>query len=136
MKFMQHCFIRKNTPELRDKLELFGYKHNQFDDNDRPWLAANHGMYISVDEGFHRLPVEDIDCGENEEMFLALAAINDTNDKYQWFIYDDTKWNKRNPDTFWHLCESESIEYELFYDMMFIYARKANAKDIVEHFKK
>lgn len=27
MKFMLHCFIRKNTPELRDKLELFGYKH-------------------------------------------------------------------------------------------------------------
>lgn len=136
MKFLQHCFIRKNTPELRDKLESFGYRHNDLDDNSGSWLAANHGMYISVDEGFHRLPLEDIDCGENEEMFLALAAINDTNDKYQWFIYDDTEWNKRNPDTFWHLCKSESIEYELFYDMMFIYARKANAKDIVEHFKK
>ena len=136
MKFLQHCFIRKNTSELREKLESFGYKHNDLDDNDRPWLAANHGMYISVDEGFHRLPLDDIDCGENEEMFLALAALNGENDYGQWFIYDDTEWNDKTPLVFWYLCESHSIECDLCYDMMFVYARKATAEEIVEHFSK
>lgn len=136
MKFLQHCFIRKNTPELREKLESFGYRHNDLDDNSRPWLAANHGMYISVDEGFHRLPLEDIDCGENEEMFLALAALNNENDYAQWFIYDDTEWNEENPSVFWHLCESASIEWDLCYNLMFTDARKATVEEIVEHFKK
>ena len=136
MKFLQHCFIRKNTPELREKLESFGYRHNDLDDNSRPWLAANHGMYISVDEGFHRLPLEDIDCGENEEMFFALAALNNENDYSQWFIYDDTEWNEENPSVFWHLCESASIEWDLCYNLMFTDARKATVEEIVEHFKK
>lgn len=91
MKFLQHCFIRKNTPELRKKLESFGYRHNELDDGCRPWLAANHGMYISVDEGFQRLPLEDVDCGRNEELFLALAALNDKNDYGQWFICGDNE---------------------------------------------
>lgn len=136
MKFLQHCFIRKNTPELRGKLESFGYRHNYLDDNSRPWLAANHGMYISVDEGFHRLPLKDIDCGENEEMFLALAALNNENDYAQWFIYDDTEWNDKNPSVFWHLCESHSIERVLCYDLMFTDARKATVEEILEHFRK
>lgn len=89
MAFKQECFIRKNTPELQKKLALLGYRHNIFDKNDRPWLAANYGLFISVDEGFQRLNPTDIDCGTNEEMFLALAALRDDSDYMQWFICGD-----------------------------------------------
>lgn len=32
MGFTTACFIRKNTPELRNKLEKLGYKFSTFDD--------------------------------------------------------------------------------------------------------
>ena len=135
MKFLQHCFIRKNTPELREKLESFGYKHNDLDDNDRPWLAANHGMYISVDKGFHRLPLEDIDCGTNEEMFLALTALRDDTDIHQWFICKDSYKSQRDLGIIekgtWHKMNLRSLPYCLARRW-----RKATVEEIVELFNK
>lgn len=88
--FTTHCFIRKNTPELRNKLQDMGYKQNIYDKNDNPWLAVNHNMFISVSKGFERLPEFNIDCGENEDLFLALAALrDDKTPDYQWFVWDD-----------------------------------------------
>lgn len=135
MKFLQHCFIRKNTPELRKKLESFGYRHNELDDGCRPWLAANHGMYISVDEGFQRLPLEDVDCGRNEELFLALAALNDKNDYGQWFICkEEYLGNELKPVKVgtWQCCMSH---YKLSYSLSRLW-RKATVSEIIEHFKK
>ena len=135
MKFLQHCFIRKNTPELRKKLESFGFRHNELDDGCRPWLAANHGMYISVDEGFHRLPLEDIDCGENEEMFLALAALNEENDYGQWFISKVSYKTQSDLGIIeagtWHKMNLRSLPYCLARRW-----RKATVEEIVEHFRK
>lgn len=31
-----------------------------------------------------------IDCGTNEELFLALAALRDDTDKFQWFIAESS----------------------------------------------
>lgn len=83
--FTDFCFIRKNTPELREKLIELGYKQNDFDLNDKPWLATNNNMFIGVDDGFQNLPLGDTDCGENETLFLAIAALRDDTDKNQWF---------------------------------------------------
>ena len=135
MKFLQHCFIRKNTPELREKLDTFGYRQNCFDGNDGPWLAANHGMYISVDKGFHRLPLEDIDCGTNEAMFLALAALNNKNDYGQWFVCkEEYLGNNLIPIKAgtWQCC---TAHYKLSYSLSRLW-RKATVCEIVEHFKK
>lgn len=95
--FTTHCFIRKNTTELRNKLLDMGYRQNIYDKNEYPWLAVNHNMFISVNEGFERLPEFNIDCGENIDLFLAIAALRDDNDYMQWFT-DGEKWfqNKQN----------------------------------------
>lgn len=87
MSFTQPCFIRKNTPELRKKLQDMGYRENIYDKNEYPWLAVNHNIFISVSEGFERLPEFNIDCGTNEELFLALAALRDDTpvNSYYWF---------------------------------------------------
>lgn len=69
-----HCFIRKNTPELRLKLDFLLIKQNDFDDNDGEWLAYNYGMYISVSKGYEKLFPEEIDCGTNEDLFIALIT--------------------------------------------------------------
>lgn len=80
------CFIRKNTPELQQKLKDLHIRHNDLDDGDRPWIAYNHGMWISVDEGHDKLFKNDIDCGYNEKLFLYLSSIRNDTDRNQWFI--------------------------------------------------
>ena len=80
-----NCFIRKNTEYIREGLKNLGIPQNTFDDGTRPWIAFNHGMWISVDEGHDRLFPDDIDCGDNEDLFLAIAALRDNTDFGQWF---------------------------------------------------
>ena len=64
------CFIRKNTPELREKLKQNGIRWNDLDDNRGCWLAYNSGMFISVMEGHERLFPKHVDCGDNEDLFI------------------------------------------------------------------
>ena len=64
------CFIRKNTPELRNKLKANGIRWNNFDDNKGEWIAFNSGMYISVSQGHDRMFPEHIDCGVDEDLFI------------------------------------------------------------------
>lgn len=131
MAFKQGCFIRKNTPKLQKKLALLGYRRNIFDENDRPWLAANYGLFISVYEGFQRVSPTDIDCGTNEKMFLALAAMRDDSDYMQWFICDDgeSMFQVDKPD-----MSVEKYIHEYMDGWNTDGYRKATAKEIVEHF--
>jgi hypothetical protein len=69
---VNHCFIRKNSEELRNKLKQYGIRQNDLDDNRGEWLAYNYGLYISVDKGYERLFPDEIDCGTDEEMFINI----------------------------------------------------------------
>ncbi len=112
MGFTTPCFIRKNTPELRKKLEELGYVKNSpiWTDNCSIILAyqypvkgfdtPNYVIANSFDIPFDKhslLCGEFIDCGTNEELFLAIASLRDdtnnnqlfTNDKGDWGIYRD-----------------------------------------------
>ena len=82
--FTQSCFIRKNTSELRKKLEELGYISHIFNNNETNNIYVDKlGTYISVN-------VENqphyIDCETNEELFIALAALRDDSDYMQWFV--------------------------------------------------
>lgn len=138
--FTQKCFIRKNSNELHKKIHRLGDRGGKFVhdctfltllvadidhcrcyddewDNDK-WL---------IDNGY-------IDCGTNEELFLALAALRDDTDYMQYFICGDN----------FVLCDRED-----WLDMYSVLrsgnkysieeldnARKATAEEIIEHFKK
>ena len=111
--FTTKCFIRKNTPELQDKLKQLGYHicscckfkdniwlHNFISDKDDRYEIHGLGVWDVEDSQEEALnlyvtenansPNPAIDCGENEDLFLALAALRD--DKipdYQWYVWDD-----------------------------------------------
>mgnify|MGYP006991635829 CR=1 FL=1 len=118
----QSYFIRKNTLELRDKLKELGYHICPcalFEDS--VWLHTSfftdeptvHGIGFVDEEYTGRKTIQAeldfflyensksqnpwIDCGTNEEMFLALAALRDDTDKNQWFIVNDI-WVKCSTD--------------------------------------
>lgn len=108
MKFIQPCFIRKNTPELRNKLEELGYINGAwasphfeypylmcFPNRGEFGLFKGDGFYITEDDyrcdgktWTYNPPKESIDCGDNEELFLAIAALKSDSPDYQWFLWE------------------------------------------------
>ena len=98
--FAKPCFIRKNTKELREYLRSIGYRslNNETIDNNCDCLMVSEGdpknvesfaFYASYNHDFmdkyfsNRKDI--IDCGDNEELFKAISALNDDNDYMQWF---------------------------------------------------
>lgn len=138
--FTTKCFIRKNTSELRKKLEEFGYKNRHLSMSTN---AENYPLLLVYHDGYYQGVFGDecglefyIDCGDNEELFLALAALRDDTDKYQWFIYnsmDCTVEKLRN--FYWFKCEEDKIEDMMFWDCAFLNCTKATVKELIEHFK-
>ena len=128
--FTEKCFIRKNTKELQDKLLNLSLKKNTLDDFKGNCLAVNYGMFISqyrlneLKEYEHN---EDIDCGENEELFLAIAALRDDSNEHQWFIWDDDE----NEGDKWKLYDGNSNWSWWIFEV-----HKATIEELIEHFKK
>ena len=142
MGFTTPCFIRKNTQELRRELEELGYSKNYPEwtvDCSIIWAyqypikgfdTPNYVIADSFDVPFSKhsaLCGKFIDCGDNEELFLAIAALRDDTDKYQWFT-DGDLWFKCGD----KVC-NETIEYYLNE-----YGRKihkATVDELIEYFK-
>ena len=136
--FTQPCFIRKNTPELRKKLEELGYEPNAYESF---WEDDNRYIITTINSqgyGYYTLCIKNccllenelfIDCGINEELFLALAALRDDSDYMQWFTNGNDCWYKCLDNKFreeivnWLSCMSTSVWH------------KATVEEIIEHFK-
>lgn len=117
MGFIQPCFIRKNTPELRNKLEDLGYKISPIYSPNEHNLYIGNGTYASANfiDNYY------FDCGTDEELFLALAALRDDTDKNQWFT-DGKLWEKSNNDLPSHYMQLEG--------------HKATVEEIIKYFIK
>jgi hypothetical protein len=148
MAFIQPCFIRKNTPELRKRLEELGYTNGAWESphfeypylmcfpNRKFGLFKGKGFYMTEDDyrcdgkrWTYNPPKEYIDCGDNEDLFLSIAALRDDTDKWQLFVFDGIDV----PDYFlqkgdmW-IC---SLDKHLVKN-----CHKATVEEIIEHFKK
>ena len=148
MGFTTPCFIRKNTETLRKKLEELGYL------NDSPewtnncsiiWAyqypmkgfdTPNYVIADSFDLPFDKhsaLCGKFIDCGTNEDLFLAIAALRDDTDKNQWFVYPN--------ENIWFICNDYDINYVREYirdsvqSAWFHCSHKATVNELIEHFK-
>ena len=143
MGFTTSCFIRENTLELRKRLEALGYK---------PLLSIEDGECLSTAsnlENYHSIPValfDDkdsyrtydcagrIDCGTNEDLFLALAALRDDTDNGQFFVFEERFVSRINPDviiekgTLLKCCMDK-------WRMPYFPFHKATVKELIEHFK-
>lgn len=142
--FTQPCFIRKNTPELRKKLEELGYintpsgRGEWFIPIEELKYLVTHpisGCYQGCNGYWYE---DDFDCGTNEELFLALAALRDDTNKNQWFIAQRTMWDENyNGEITVYYEENEWLmwDYYSFMEDMPSDFRKATVEEIIEHFK-
>lgn len=137
MGFTTEAFIRRNTHELRKKLEELGYRlfGAELNEDLCIFTEPEYGLY-SV-EFFSNIPHPDetdsVDCGTNEELFLAIAALRDDTDDSQWFVYP--------PENIWFICDDDDINYarENIKDSVqaawFHCSHKATVEELIEHFK-
>lgn len=121
--FTTDCFIRKNSASLRRKLEKIGYvpaNGNSFENDGI--RTDKHGFYYVCDFapclGFE----------ENEDLFLAIAALRNDSDYMQWFVVDEYGWWK---------CDEKNVNYFLYdWDLNGMSYHKASVEELIEHFKK
>ena len=148
MAFKQPCFIRKNTPELRKKLEELGYK--PFGSVKYEW---DTGWGLSTDnrlgefESFDNNGLENIikcespdyedsiDCGTNEELFIAIASLRDDSDVNQWFVMDVELYMDINQGD-WFIATDRNKGKHIGTQIDPMYCHKATVEEIIEHFNK
>ena len=133
MEFTTPCFIRKNTQELRRGLEELGYSKDYPEWTvdcsiiwayQYPMKGFDTPVYVIADsfdipfDKHSALCGKFIDCGTNEELFLAIAALRDDTDKYQWFTDGDL----------WFKCGDEVCDEGRK-------IHKASVDELIEHFK-
>ena len=147
--FTTPCFIRKNTPEIRERLFELGY-NSEAEDSRGSVDSDLDGDYLSV-WTFYDMLIKDrelveeptdafytpiyerdiddttgIDCGTNEDLFLAVAALRDDSDYMQWFV-DESSTHKT-----WYLC---ALVHKGDCFMNCKSCRKATVEELIEHFK-
>lgn len=139
MGFTTKCFIRKNAPELQKKLEEMGYEIcpcANFETS--KWLDNNiktnsiHGVpKHSIGIMLHE--TDAIDCGENEELFLAIAAMRDDTNEGQLFLNEAGDWAMYHTDP-----DDDATSPFEFYRIPSIsdvrMLRKATVEEIINHF--
>ena len=139
MGFTTPCFIRKNTPDLRKKLEYLGYSHGKpeyyadDDDNKYDFIMCHNGRFFLLSQENHVIrnghPLKkhgSINCGTNESLFLAIVALRDDVDIHQWF----TDGNE------WFLCKylKVGMHYQDKPEILFEKWHKATVNELIELF--
>lgn len=101
--FTTPCYIHIDTPELRAKLEDMGYIPTIPYNVNLPYLAINGTLYCQLMTIDYLRQSRFYDCGKNEQLFLALAALRKDSDFMQWF-------NCGEKSDSWFLCTWEKVE--------------------------
>jgi hypothetical protein len=138
MTFTTPCFVRVENPEKRNNLREWakniGYNfvdvagiESDYSDP-QPYIEVfPHSFRSTTPQGnsFYVASRKAIDCGENTELLKALAAMNDENDREQWFT----------DGYHFELCPTNKADMVAWHMMYRTKPRKATAEEIVEYFK-
>lgn len=127
--FTQKCFIRKNSEDLRKKLGLIGKRSlcTIHDEILTTYLDCHYSL-INLDGTIDMLSEDGfINCGTNEELFLAIAALRDDSDRFQWFTND----------VFWIKCSQIDLKNDLdnnYEEFCVADFHKATVEELIKHF--
>lgn len=136
--FTASCFIRKNTPELINKLIDLGYVKALFDEeytkSDAYGLIVEQGDIFPLEPGRQEMELmftyNFVDCGDNEELFIALASMtDDENGLCDYYIVTDGGYPPYTNGSIHRALPLSSAIHPSCY-------RKATAEELIEYFKK
>ena len=143
MAFIQPCII-KNTPERRAKLELLGVIYDGYYGQNNDFIVVDYGPYNNKYDTVNTLPsnvschtydgyktFDYMDCGDNEDLFFALAALRDDSDINQYFICDKVSFTLGKT---YYPNDYLYYQYDEFFDKQNWH--KATVEELIEHFKK
>lgn len=131
--FTQQCFIRKSTKSLTDRLYRLGGRSGKgFWHLDYLTILAAYCDYfrcLDDERGNDKFLINCgfVDCGKNEELFLAIASLRDDSDIHQWFVHQDGSFLK---------CECDS-KIDMWGDYEYpqeVYPRKATIEELIKHY--
>ena len=138
MKFTTSCFVRVEDVDKRKKLVEWlegqiGYRYcvgcynarSAIDSPLIPYVLVSTRAETGFVQCFVQRPDEGIDCGTDVELLKALAAMNDVNDHYQWFVAT------LKPERF--ALNNSMDNNRLFAEPLF---RKATVEEIIEYFNR
>lgn len=137
MAFIQPCFIQKCTPALIEKLVGIGYKiigkttlslggYGIFCNNGKIKICSTNEQPSIKNKDF-------IQCYDNEDLFLALAALRNDTPDFQWFLWEhnDGEYHPEDNDSW-----KQYIPGEHWQEWWWFEVRKATVEEIIEYFKK
>lgn len=134
MEFTTPCFIRKNTEELRKKLEDIGYAAKfSTKDHDIIYTDAEHGVYFTT---FASNITDDevaYDCKYNRTLFLAIAALRDDTDNNQWFVMDVEIYVDIPKGTWFQATDRDGGKH-VGTQIEALYCHKATVEELINHF--
>lgn len=135
MGFTTPCFIRKNTEELRKKLEDIGYKNaGSSNHHDIIYTDAEHGVYFTT---FASNITDDevaYDCKYNRTLFLAIASLRDDTDNNQWFVMDVEIYVDLTKGTWFQATDRDGGKH-VGTQIEALYCHKATVGELINHFK-
>ena len=126
--FAQACLIRDYNKDLISKIENIGYRNYG-----NPFQFTDYSILYTTIDGYYvpyKVQVDSswIDCGTNEELFLAIASLRDDTDKFQYFTNG----------VFWIKCSQLELKHELdnnYEEFCVADFHKATVSELIEHFK-
>lgn len=140
MTFTTPCFVRVENPEKRKELiewlKALGYRLEYLRNDGVIVLTSENRVYV-YGEALYRVIKVDydaIDCGTDIELFKALAAMNEENDREQWYAYTEYPTNE-GKNGVRKFVFNEPARFDSFVDVPSGYYRKATVEEIVEYFK-
>lgn len=135
MGFTTSCFIRKNTEELRKKLEDIGYKNAcSSNHHDIIYTDAEHGVYFTTFASNITDDEVSYDCKYNRTLFLAIAALRDDTDNNQWFIMDVEIYVDLTKGTWFQATDRDGGKH-VGTQIEALYCHKATVEELINHFK-
>lgn len=136
MKFTTPCFVRVEDAEKRKELAVWLSSIGRYvspavtsSDYHKDWVIVTEPYdpdldgYVGIWAKTPKSPAF-INCGENIELFKALAAMNDENYNEQYFVTELAGSS---------YCVHKNRNTNLDYSLV---CRKATVEEIIEHFKK
>ena len=136
MKFTTPCFVRVEDAEKRKELAVWLSSIGRYvspavtsSDFHKDWVIVTEPYdpdldgYVGIWAKTPKSPAF-IDCGENIELFKALAAMNDENYNEQYFVTELAGSS---------YCVHKNRNTNLAYSLT---CRKATVAEIIEYFKK